>query len=451
MAELPPDFDLKFLPDWLKEPPSKNPFAHFKGEEPERERDHRQGRAPRATRGPGDRHEKRAPRREHGKSVRPPQRQERAPAADSAPPPVSIELLPDPAGVAAISTQIKAGYRAYPLFGLARMFLEKPERHRLKISSTDANTPLHQLGENGAVALDRRVLETGAFRFAKQQFYAEETTQGDPPKGNFSNVARCRLSGTLLGPTNHHGYQPALRKLYEERFSRRMSFPEYQREIDIDTRPEAVEAWKEQARTTTTYKTLHETEPLTFATASEAEEHFRKSYLGGMLRSGASFEISGTLGRQLPDGRLVAAVRRAWENERRFPAQLMHHLSRAFVESGLHIFRHRKRMLFVSAIRPRRFAGSSETLSPSVARILKTIEATPKCTRVELGHKMLRPDQPDAEAQKAALATDLHYLIHAGHVIEFHDGILDLPLAPTPPQQKPRPAAVPDQVMAQEQ
>ena len=30
-----------------------------------------------------------------------------------------------------------------------------------------------------------------------------DVVETDPIKGNFSNVARCRLSGTLLGPTNH--------------------------------------------------------------------------------------------------------------------------------------------------------------------------------------------------------------------------------------------------------
>ena len=66
-------------------------------------------------------------------------------------------------------------------------------------------------------------------------------------------MARCRLSGTLLGPTNHHGYQPQLRTLYEKRFSRRMSFADYQRQIEIVSDPAVVEQWKEQARSVTTY------------------------------------------------------------------------------------------------------------------------------------------------------------------------------------------------------
>jgi hypothetical protein len=39
-------------------------------------------------------------------------------------------------------------------------------------------------------------------------------------------------------------------------------------------------------------------------------------------------------------------------------------------------------------------------------------------------------------ARKESLASDLHYLVHAGHVIEFHDGTLDLPLSPKAEQNQ---------------
>src|SRR5437763_12219306 len=100
-----------------------------------------------------------------------------------------------------------------------------------------------------------------------------------PIKGNFSKVARCRLSGTVLGPTNHHNYQPQLRSLYEQRYSRRMSFQDFQRQIEIVSDPGVVEQWKEQARSITTFKTKDEENPATFKSAAEAERHFRQTYL----------------------------------------------------------------------------------------------------------------------------------------------------------------------------
>jgi hypothetical protein len=255
------------------------------------------------------------------------------------------------------------------------------------------------------------------------------------------------LSGTLLGPTSYHAYQPMLRKIYEERFSRRMSFPDYLREIEISTSAEAVEAWKEQARSVTTYKTLNETEPLVFNSASEAEEHFRKNYLPQILRSAQTFEISGTASRNLPDRRIASAVKQAWEKERGFPAQLMHHLRVQLTATGLHLFKHRKRMQFMAAVRPDRFKdGQRLALAENVARILGTVEETPNCTRADLAGKILHDKQndPDLPKLKSALAADLHWLIHAGRVIEFHDGKLELPLPPkeiaeqeTKPAEKP--------------
>jgi len=42
----------------------------------------------------------------------------------------------------------------------------------------------------------------------------------------------------------------------------------------------------------------------------------------------------------------------------------------------------------------------------------------------------------EAEKTKLALASDLHWMIREGHVIEFNDGSLDLPRA-RPPKKEP--------------
>lgn len=448
MSDQPPDFDLKLLPDWLKEPPSKNPYAHYEGEKSEKpRRDFSPSRPPRRDSRQKDPRKPGRGRADSKHRDHPSERDRFQPQPPAAPPekaaPVSIELLPDPNCTLALGKQIKSSARAYPLFDLARMFLEKPDRHRVKITVTGEGATLFQCGENGPVALDRHPIEKNAFALSKHLFYAEETTQGEPPKGNYSNVARCRLSGVLLGPTNHHNYQPALRKLYEERFSRRISFAEYQREIEIVTAPEAIEAWKEQARTVTTFKTLQETEPVTFTSADEAERHFREHYLQKCLHSGNSFEISGEASRRLPDRAIAAAVRQAWEKETRFPGQVMNHLRREFIHAGLHIFKHRNRIQLVSAIRPTPFNEAQQSLSDAVAGILKIIAATPKCTRAELGAKILPLHQDDPVKAKAALAADLHWLIHEGHVIEFHNGILELPLPSKPDAKKPQEKGAP--------
>ncbi len=290
---------------------------------------------------------------------------------------------------------------------------------------------MFQIGD-GPVSFDRAVIERNAFRTARDEYYKEEVTQGEVLKGNFTNVARTRGTGLLIGPTNHHSYQPTLRRIYEERFSRRMSFQDFvQHEIEVVTDEQTINDWKEQARSSTTYTSLKEAEPISFKSANDAEQHFRKFYLPQIVKSGTVLECSGQASRALPDRSVSAAVREAWEKERAFPAGLVNYLRSYLLEAGLHFFKHRKRILYISSIKPVHHA-TGQALSSAVAAILNTIESSPKCTRRILASKILgeHHDAPEIAEQKAALARDLHYLVHTGHVIEFHDGTLDLPLVP---------------------
>ena len=426
--------DLKFLPAWVKEPSTPNEYADFAGEEPERP-PRRDDRAPRRR----DKPPRRGPR-----EVKKPGRGERSfrrdtrPREEQRPPPlpaVTVRFLPHEPSLENVIAQIKSGSFAYSLFALARLFLERPERYSVRLHAPD-QTELFQIGDDGPVSTNRHFLEDGAFATAKNDFYKIDVVQTEPIKGNFTNVARCRASGTLLGPTNHHSYQAQLRNLYEQRFSRRMSFADYQRQIEIVSDPAAVEAWKEQARNVTTYTTTRSEPPVTFNTAAEAERHFRQNYLAGLIRSSPQGTISGVLSRRLPDRPLGRVIENAWAHETRSPSGVMQELAGALRHAGLHIFRHRRGMLFVSPIRLRSFKHELTAVSPSINAIFETIGATPGIHRKDLAEKLIPAESEDAEKLKLNLASDLKWLISAGYVIEFNDGSLDLPRVKSPNESK---------------
>ena len=347
-------------------------------------------------------------------------------------------FVPDSRVLESVLAQIKAGHLAYSVFSLARMFLDKPERYDVHLQAETA--AVFQLGEKGPVASDRLVLENTAFQSERNRFYQSEVTQSEPIKGNFTSVARCRLSGVFLGPTNHHAYQSQLRNLYEQRFSRRMSFPEYQRQIEIVTSPEAVESWKEEARSVTTYTTLQEETPVTFNSLAETERHFRQTYLSGLVHNSMELTLDGVVSRRLADRALGRVIEEAWAHEFRSPAKMMQELSGAFRQGALQIFRHRKGMLFVSPIRARPFSRASSSFSPSVAGVLTALTESPGINRKQLLEK-LHPDgageSEERERKKMVLASDLHWLISEGHVIEFNDGSLDLPRPKAPATSAP--------------
>jgi hypothetical protein len=428
--------DLKLLPAWVTDTAEATSWLGYAGKEERRELRNRPdgaGKRPMLKRSSTPRPQivkrQRRPRgrRDHGRDRKP----NRDGGGAHAPLKIGIRFVPYSPALEHVTAQIESGSVAYSLFALARLFLEKPQRYEVRLTAKP-ESPLFQLGENGALSLDREFLERNAFRLAQENFYKIDITQSDPIKGNFSNVARCRLSGILLGPTNYHNYQPRLRSLYEQRFSRRMSFADYQRQIEIVNDPMLLERWKEEARRVTSYTTLRDEVPVAFSSTADAERHFRAHYLPGLIRGVEEVVVGGVLSRRLPDRILDRAVEDAWTRETRSPSNMMQELAARFRQAGLNVFRHRRGMLFVSPIRPRPFVGDQAGVSASVNAILETVGAKAAINRKELFAKLITdPASEDAESRKLGFASDLRWLVSEGYIIEFNDGSLDLPRVKT--------------------
>jgi hypothetical protein len=465
MADPISSFDLRFTPDWLKESEKENRYADYEGEahenrrdrdsrprrggSPERQRrEQREQRGPRSTRPGGQRPRDggAGPKQPRTDDRNRPRRDEIRPAPEEVEPAaVQVDFLPEERAFSKVIQQIKQGHTAYPLFGLARMFLERPERHRLRIRSLDNSKMLFQLGDHGPIALESAALERIAFGEKRDDFYATEMVEKEPIKGNFASVARCTLSGRILGPTNYHTFQKTIRSLYDQRFSRRMSFEEYRRTIEITTDPATVEQWKEEARKVMTFRAKEGDPPLSFESLSAVEQHFRENYFQKVVKPCLAAEVYGDHVRHLPDRSVIAAIRKARDRENRFPAQVAGALRHGLNQAGLHVFKHKKRILYISTVRPQLFDPNQASLSPGLAAILAAIRSYPRITRKQLAEKVLAKligeksrDMADPEYAQAKtnLASDLLWLAKAGHVIEFSDGTLDLPLSPKAPESK---------------
>src|SRR5262249_45311883 len=199
--------DLKLLPAWVKEPVEANRYTDAEGEhDTEHPVRHHQGTPTRRGRRstlkydksrPGVQRPTRKTSREgawRGRSRpdRHSQRRGRAederPSMTRTPPDITIRFLPYSPAFENVVAQIKSGSVAYSLYALARLFLEKPERYEVRLTAK-AESPLYQLGDNGALSVNRDFLERNSFRFAQSDFFQVDITQSEPIKGNFSNVA----------------------------------------------------------------------------------------------------------------------------------------------------------------------------------------------------------------------------------------------------------------------
>jgi hypothetical protein len=194
--------DLKLLPAWVNEPVRPDEYSHYQGEDersyergaqrPNRgggggDRDRRgprsrdargpqsrdaRGPQSRDARGPQSRDPRsRGPRPDRPGGARPgggprrerDERSERPPAPPIA---VTVRFIPHAPAFNSVIAQIKSGSVAYSVFALARLFLEKPERYDVQLT-TAADRPLFRLGENGAVASDRAILSRGISRTSR--------------------------------------------------------------------------------------------------------------------------------------------------------------------------------------------------------------------------------------------------------------------------------------------
>jgi hypothetical protein len=377
-----------------------------------------------------------------------------------------------------LTKQIRMTGRAYPLFEIAQLILQKPERHSVTFSvKKNADGTVAQ--PLFVCALDESLWlsEEDAVRFVLDRyfttFYQAERTKIDPPKGVYTFVAQCGMSGVVLGPPNYHDYQNQLRKVHSERFSR-MPFDAFKARVRIVKDEEVVKKWVEDQSWKTEYNCLNLSEPLKLQTLEEVQKHFREVHLANIIKPVETMRLGGAASRNLRDRELMRLLRQRWEEQKRFPLQIATTLSQQFAARGLQFFKVNKTVTHVAVARPHFLDLEATPVSEGVKRIVDFINATPKCTHKQLLKALaptpaspapaapaadpgspagesppaipsaVSPDEPSPEM--AAVMTDLHWLIHQGHVIEFGNGVLETAKKPLPRPPKPaQPEAQPGQ------
>ena len=140
--------------------------------------------------------------------------------------------------------------RAYPLFQIAQLILQKAERYSVQLTAKKKadGTAAQQifvcaLDDTPWTSEDEAVAHVLKNHFAT--FYQTDRTPCDPPKGVYTFVAQCGMSGVILGPPNYHDYQNQLRKLHAEKFSR-MPFDVFKSRVKIVKDEAVVKKWVEE-------------------------------------------------------------------------------------------------------------------------------------------------------------------------------------------------------------
>lgn len=487
-SELDLNLETLFQPAWAQGKTETNKFAKFTGNEgvkPERSFSGKPGerRAPRrdgAGGGFGGGAGRGGPSRGAGGGAkfgdrnagggfgrRDDRRDERAERPAPLPlPEFNVAFIPEDRGVEQLARQIKVTGRAYPLFQIALLILDKAERYSVQLTAkkkadgTSEKIFACALDETPWTSEDEAVAHVLKNHFAT--FYQADRVQIEAPKGVYTFVAQCGLSGAILGPPNNHDYQNQLRKLHAEKFSR-MPFDMFKSRVKIVKDEAVVKQWVEEQSFKTEYTALNVPEAVKLASMEEVEKHFRATHKDSILKPVETLIVAGLPSRSLKSSGLQRLIRAEWEQQKHFPLPIATKLSQQFAHYGLQFFKVNKTVTHVSVARPTFLDIETNPVSDGIKRIVEFINATPKCTRKKLIEALAptpkqtvipvvptpapaaptaegevaaaapaKPAAPEPTAEQTAVMVDLHWLIHQGAVLEFADGRMETAKKPLP-------------------
>lgn len=433
-----PEFDLNldqlFLPAWAQKPSTEKSYEKFKGREGDhsggtgnrdRNRGDRKpnrfsgsgrgdrpsgggsrpaaggGRPPRGRNdrngGNRDNRDNREGRDNRGGYRDRPERRQQLPE-------FKVGIVPVEDGVRSLARQIKKTCRAYPLFEIAAMILKRPERFDVRFDvATDekgvVKAPLFVCSLDGSVWLSESEVTEHVLKNFFDNFYQTEKTPSNPPKGVYTFVAQCGMSGIILGPPNYHDYQRTLHQVHSEKFPR-MDFETFKSRVKIVRDEEVVKQWIDERSWKTDYVCLNVPEPLTLDSREAVEAHFKSNHLPNLISSVQHVTVHANEEDHLGSASLKAWLRRVREEQRRFPIRVVNALSQQFARQGLQFFKVNKTVTHVSVARPRYLDVNVTPVSDLVKRIVDYIENHKNCTPAQLVSDLT----PEVEAKLAGSA-----------------------------------------------
>ncbi len=414
-----------FTPDWAKKSAGVSTPAHFTDAQGDRDkRESRDGAKARRdtkprfqdSRGGGE-----GPRSRGGFEHREGGRPRNAPRFERPKPlDVDVKVLPETKALGTIMRKLMQSPQAYKMKDLAYFLLDNPESVLLKVTP---RAPAQ--GTDSAQSPRTSFFQCKACSFASPRrddviahilgahlgdYYESKEIEVEPPKGNFNCVAKCGLTGVLLGPPNVHEFNSVVREMINNRFPG-MSEADYRAKIVMVRDSEAVEEWRKTATKKTVYVAKGAGDDAPHLTREQAEAEFRRNILENLLDTPKTLMLSAAAALKSDFKPLVWAVKDALQAERRAPYGMIFALRGAFHHRKMVFFRANdaRGPEFVMGHEIKEFDASHAI--PELAKVATFVAEHPCATRAEIAAAC-----DDADKQLA-------WLVSTGHVVSFTNGV----------------------------
>ena len=329
---------------------------------------------------------------------------------------VDIKILPDTKALGTIIRRLQQDIHAYKLKDLAYFFLDNPSSVLLRI------TPRREGGSAEQVAMTFRQCRACGFAALSEadvvehilsahlgDYYEARDVECEPPSGNFSCVARCGLSGELLGPPNIHEFNSVVREMIRTRYPN-MTEDQYRSHIEMVRDADSIEAWRKGRTTRRMFFPKGAGEGAQGLTREQAEGEFKRTILGTLVDSPKTLMMTADIALKSPVKQLQWAVRNALDAEMRAPYNMCFALRGAFHHRKLKFFRANdsRGPEFVTNVEYKEF--DSAHAIPELAAAAKFLEEHPCCDKSEF--------PADGEFEK-----HMNWLVTTGHAVAFTNGV----------------------------
>ena len=348
---------------------------------------------------------------------------DRRPRFEDRPKPLDVEVkvLPETKALGTIIRKLQSDAHAYKLKDLAYFFLDNPSSVLLKITPKK-DTPVHSTPSTSTAFFQCKAC---GFASTKEEdviehvvsahladYYDSKEIEVEPPKGNFNCVAKCGLSGVLLGPPNIHEFNAVVKEMIRTKYPD-MSEVQYRAHIEMVRDADTIEEWRKSATKKTMFfaKGTADQEGAQALTREQAEGEFKRNVLPSLLGTPKNLMITAEVAMKSPVKPLQWAANDALQAERRAPYNMCFALRGAFHHRKLKFFRANdaRGQEFVTNVEYKEF--DAEHAIPELAQAAKFVAEHPCCDKSEFPQ-----DVPDFEKH-------IEWLVTTGHVVAFTNGV----------------------------
>ncbi len=369
---------------------------------------------------------------------------------------VQITIFPEDKAVDALAAHVRQTGHAFSMFDAARLVLAGGDRFVVRFRCADERaTGLFNVPADSSLFLTRDEALTHVLHSAAQdEFYRVEEIELEAPKGEFTSMAVCGMSGEIIAPPSHHSYQTGVIRLHRERFSN-MAMEDFKRRIRVEANPELVAKWKESMSKGRRWVCLKGEvpeggEPLALSSRADMEAHFRRTFGNDAVVEVREATIHGNIDKQKLAHVLFIMLCQSVDAARKHLFELSQKLGAGLERRGMKLFKRRAGKQFVCRVKPRAIDPGlvfSDRLA-LVVNLLKANHGMPMQKLVEAivpspaADENAAPEAPKHPTdEQIAVIKDIRWLANEGYVIEYSDGMVFLGVQGEAAAKKEAPAA----------